>query len=179
MLLQTSPRQRFLALTVHTVRIFRFLDLKQKSAQRGSFRLDVPADIQPKTSVRPSRSWKRQTFRCADAAQTSTKKNLVLKNFGADFSRFVLLHLLFFMCFAACPGLIGIFPVEWTFLIFLCFLSQLEDLELRVSDSRVPLSEQTCVVSCCSSSQSIKPLILWENKTLCADIHDQTGCGCQ
>ena len=34
----------------------------EKSAQRGSFRPDVPADIRPKTSVRPSKSWKNKHF---------------------------------------------------------------------------------------------------------------------
>ena len=32
----------------------------EKPAQRGSFRPDVPADIGPKTSVRPSKSWKNK-----------------------------------------------------------------------------------------------------------------------
>ena len=31
---------------------------KENSAQRGSFRPDIPADIPPKTSVRASKSWK-------------------------------------------------------------------------------------------------------------------------
>ena len=34
----------------------------EKSAQRGSFRPDIPADIPPKTSVRRSKSWKRKHF---------------------------------------------------------------------------------------------------------------------
>ena len=34
----------------------------EKSAQRGSFGTDIPADIRPKTSVRPSKSWKNKHF---------------------------------------------------------------------------------------------------------------------
>ena len=34
----------------------------EKSAQRGSFRPDIPADIPPKTSVRRSKSWKIKHF---------------------------------------------------------------------------------------------------------------------
>ena len=35
---------------------------KENSAQRGSFWPDIPADIRPKTSVRPSKSWKNKHF---------------------------------------------------------------------------------------------------------------------
>ena len=34
----------------------------ENSAQRGSFGPDIPADIPPKTSVRPSKSWKNKHF---------------------------------------------------------------------------------------------------------------------
>ena len=50
-----------------------------------SFRPDVPADIRPKTSVRPSKSWKKQAFRHGHAARTSTKK-LRSEKLRADFS---------------------------------------------------------------------------------------------
>ena len=35
---------------------------KENSAQRGSFWPDIPADIRPKTSVRPSKSWKNKHY---------------------------------------------------------------------------------------------------------------------
>ena len=41
----------------------------ENSAQRGSFWPDIPADIRPKTSVRPSKSWKTSILErtsCAD-----------------------------------------------------------------------------------------------------------------
>ena len=52
------------------------LKRNEKSAQRGSFRPDVPADIRPKTSVRPSKCWKKkkQAVCHGYAARTSTKK---------------------------------------------------------------------------------------------------------
>ena len=44
------------------------------SAQRGSFWPDIPADIRPKTSVRPPKSWKRQAFWDGQPARTSMEK---------------------------------------------------------------------------------------------------------
>ena len=46
----------------------------ENSAQRGSFGPDIPADIPPKTSVRPSKSWKKQAFRNGHPTRTSIKK---------------------------------------------------------------------------------------------------------
>ena len=34
----------------------------EKSAQRGNFGADIPADIRPKASVKPSKSWKQKHF---------------------------------------------------------------------------------------------------------------------
>ena len=56
----------------------------EKSAQRGSFRPDVPADIRPKTSVRPSKSWKNYHFG-TDMPRGRPRKNFGLKNFGLIF----------------------------------------------------------------------------------------------
>ena len=56
----------------------------EKSAQRESFRPDVPADIRPKTSVRPSKSWKKASWH-KHAPRTSTKK-LRSEKLRADFS---------------------------------------------------------------------------------------------
>ena len=59
---------------------------KRKISPRGSFRPDVPADIRPKTSVRPSKSWKKQAFWDGHAARTSTKKSRSEK-LRADFRK--------------------------------------------------------------------------------------------
>ena len=56
----------------------------KKSAQRGSFRPDVPADIRPKTSVRPSKSGKNKHFG-TDMPRGRPRKNFGLKNFGLIF----------------------------------------------------------------------------------------------
>ena len=57
----------------------------EKSAQRGSFRPDVPADIRPKTtSVRPSKSWENKHFG-TDMPRGRPRKNFGLKNFGLIF----------------------------------------------------------------------------------------------
>ena len=61
-------------------RIFR----NENSAQRGSFRPDIPADIPPKTSVRPSKSWKIKHFG-TDIPCGRPRKNFGLKNFGLIF----------------------------------------------------------------------------------------------
>ena len=52
----------------------------KKSAQRGRFRPDVPADIQPRTSVRPSKS-----HFGTDVARGRPRKNCGLKNFRLIF----------------------------------------------------------------------------------------------
>ena len=57
----------------------------EKSAQRGSFRPDVPADIWPKTSVRPSKS-KKNKHLGTDTPRGRPRKNFGLKNFGLIFS---------------------------------------------------------------------------------------------
>ena len=57
---------------------------KRNSAQRGSFWPDVPVDIQPKTSVRPSNPGKH-AFWHGHAARTSTKK-LRSEELWVDFS---------------------------------------------------------------------------------------------
>ena len=49
-----------------------------------SFRPDVPADIRPKTSVRPSKSWKNKHFG-TDMPRGRPRKNFGLKNFGLIF----------------------------------------------------------------------------------------------
>ena len=54
------------------------------SAQRGSFWPDVPADIRPKTSVRPSKCWKKQAVWDGQPARTSMKK-LRSQKLRADF----------------------------------------------------------------------------------------------
>ena len=56
----------------------------ENSAQRGSFRPDIPADIPPKTSVRPSKSWKNKHFG-TDTTRGRPWKNSGLKNFGLIF----------------------------------------------------------------------------------------------
>ena len=53
----------------------------EKSAQRGSFRTDVPADIRPKTSVRPSKSWKKNRH-----FGTDMPRGLRSEKLRADFS---------------------------------------------------------------------------------------------
>ena len=63
-----------------SVTVFR----NEKSAQRGSFWPDVPADIRPKTSVRPSKSWKNKHFG-TDMPRGRPRKNFGLKNFGLIF----------------------------------------------------------------------------------------------
>ena len=61
----------------------------EKSAQRGSFWPDFPANIRPKTSVRVSKSWKnKQAFlaqTCRADVQGRPPKNFGLKNFGLIF----------------------------------------------------------------------------------------------
>ena len=57
----------------------------ENSGQRGSFGPDIPADIRPKTSVRPSKSWKNKHFRTDIPARTSMKK-LRSEKLRADFS---------------------------------------------------------------------------------------------
>ena len=49
-----------------------------------SFRPDVPVDIRPKTSVRPSKSWKNKHFG-TDMPRGRPRKNFGLKNFGLIF----------------------------------------------------------------------------------------------
>ena len=56
----------------------------ENSAQRGSFGPDIPADIPPKTSVRPSKSWKNKHFG-TDIPRGRPWKNFGLKNFGLIF----------------------------------------------------------------------------------------------
>ena len=56
----------------------------KNSAQRGSFWPDIPADIRPKTSVRPSKSWKNKHFG-TDIPRGRPRKNFGLKNFGLIF----------------------------------------------------------------------------------------------
>ena len=64
---KTSPTRRK-PLTWEFVR-------KEKAAQRGSFGPDIPADIGPKTSVRPSKSWQRkQAVWHGHLARTSMKE---------------------------------------------------------------------------------------------------------
>ena len=57
----------------------------ENSAQRGSFRQDIPADIPPKTSVRPSKCWKKQAFRNGRPTRTFIKE-LGSEELRADFS---------------------------------------------------------------------------------------------
>ena len=54
-----------------------------------SFRPDVPADIRPKTSVRPSKSWKNKHFG-TDMPRGRPRKNFGLKNFGLIFRSLLL-----------------------------------------------------------------------------------------
>ena len=54
------------------------------SAQRGSVWPDIPADIRPKTSVRPSKSEKNKHFG-TDIPRGRPQKNFGLKNFGLIF----------------------------------------------------------------------------------------------
>ena len=49
-----------------------------------SFRPDIPADIRPKTSVRPAKSWKNKHFG-TDMPRGRPRKNFSLKNFGLIF----------------------------------------------------------------------------------------------
>ena len=56
----------------------------EKSAERGSLRPDVPADIRPKTAVRPSKFLKKQAFGHRHATRRP-RKNFGLKNFGLIF----------------------------------------------------------------------------------------------
>ena len=58
-----------------------------KSAQRGSFR----PDIRPKTSVRPSKSWKNKHFG-TDMPRGRPRKNFGLKNFGLIFRSLLMSH---------------------------------------------------------------------------------------
>ena len=57
----------------------------KKSAQRGSFGPDIPVDIRPKTSVRPSKSWKKTSIFGTDIPDGHPWKNFGLKNFGLIF----------------------------------------------------------------------------------------------
>ena len=54
---------------------------ERKSAQRGSFGPDIPTDIRPKTSVRPSKPWKNKHFG-TDIPRGRPWKDFGLKNFG-------------------------------------------------------------------------------------------------
>ena len=56
----------------------------ENSAQRGSFWPDVPADIQPKTSVSTSKCWKKKHFG-TDIPRGRPRKNFGLKNFRLIF----------------------------------------------------------------------------------------------
>ena len=56
----------------------------ENSAQRGSYRPDIPAEIPPKTSVRPSKPWKNVHFG-TDIPRGRPCKNFGLKNFGLIF----------------------------------------------------------------------------------------------
>ena len=67
-----------------------------------SFWPDVPADIRPKTSVRPSKSWKKQAFWHGHAARTSTKK-LRSEKHRADFSFPTKWKILFLAYFGRTP----------------------------------------------------------------------------
>ena len=57
---------------------------KENSAQRGSFWPDIPADIRPKTSVRPSKSWKNKHFG-TDIPRGRPRKKLRSEKLRADF----------------------------------------------------------------------------------------------
>ena len=57
----------------------------QNSAERGSFWPDIPAELRPKTSVRPSKSRTKEAFWHRHPARTSTKK-LRSEKLRADFS---------------------------------------------------------------------------------------------
>ena len=57
----------------------------ENSAQRGSFGPDIPADVPPKTSVRPSKILENQAFRNGHPTRTSMKK-LRSEKLRADFS---------------------------------------------------------------------------------------------
>ena len=63
--------------TVHRIR-------NENSAWRGSFWPDIPADIRPKTSVRPSKCWKNK-HSGTDIPCGRPWKNFGLKNFGLIF----------------------------------------------------------------------------------------------
>ena len=58
---------------------------EHKSAQRGSFGPDIPADVRPKTSVRPSKSWQNKHYDM-DIPRGRPCQNLGLKHLRADVS---------------------------------------------------------------------------------------------
>ena len=61
------------------------IDLKRKSAQRGSFRPDVPADIRPKHLVRPFQCWEKKTSILAWTCLADVHKKLRSEKLRADF----------------------------------------------------------------------------------------------
>ena len=81
-----------------------------------SFRPDIPADIRPKTSVRPSKSWKKNKHFGTDMPRGRPRKNFGLKNFGLIFrslKKFLMLFLGIllrrswrFICFLLFPGIL-------------------------------------------------------------------------
>ena len=60
---------------------------KEKSAERGILGPDIPADIRPKTSVRPSKSWKKRNKHLGtDIPRGHPRKKLRSEKLRADFS---------------------------------------------------------------------------------------------
>ena len=58
----------------------------EKSAQRGSFWPDVPVDIRPKTSVRPSKSWRKTSILARTCRADAHAKTSVWKTSGWFFA---------------------------------------------------------------------------------------------
>ena len=59
-----------------------------KAAQRGSFRPDVPADIPPKPSVRPFKSWKKeQAFWHGHATREKLRSEKLRADFPSETAR--------------------------------------------------------------------------------------------
>ena len=60
------------------------LNQERKFSPKRKFGPDIPAHIRPKTSVRPSKSWKNKHFR-TDIPRGRPGKNFGLRNFGLIF----------------------------------------------------------------------------------------------
>ena len=82
-----------------------------------SFRPDVPADIRPKTSVRPSKSWKNKHFGTG-MPRGGPRKNFGLKNFGLIFRSLKIKAGSFYKQF-------GVFAYSWSVLLTVNWLGLL------------------------------------------------------